>query len=165
MNYAADLNHWFDAVQGQLSFGLFLNHLTKWDEIGIVSGEVTRPENRFTGKLAYDIGAWNIFCRFRFWDDVKDSNTGELANENGGFTADGTIGELNNLDAVTYHDSQIKWGFKENVCVYVGWNNILDEDPPILGQGTQYGSDGVNTNRAAYNVHGRSIYVGFRSNF
>ena len=40
INYGTDLNNWLDTLQGQLSFTLFFNHLTRWHEIGIVSGDI-----------------------------------------------------------------------------------------------------------------------------
>lgn len=165
-----ELDYTRDVGPGTLGFNIVYNYLSEYELIGIKDGfkddnvgEVATPENRFTGKITYNYNDLNVFWRFRWWDDVKDSNQPGV--ENGGVTADGTLGDLNNLDAIWYHDVQVNYDFADNYNIYAGINNLLDEEPPILGQGTQFGPTGVNTAAFAYDIYGRSTYIGIRANF
>jgi len=52
-----------------------------------------------------------------------------------------------------------------NINVYFGINNVLDEEPPELGQATNYGATGINTAPEAYDVIGLRYYAGVSVDF
>jgi outer membrane receptor protein involved in Fe transport len=94
----------------------------------------------------------------RYWAEVGDNNE----DTDGGLLVGSP---LNDLDAVFYHDLRGGYDFSENVNVYFGINNVLDEDPPVLGQATNYGATGINTDPVAYDVIGRRYYAGISVDF
>ena len=159
-----------DIGPGTLSAGVVWNHLLRWDEIGIESGdiddnlgEILTPENRATARLSYDLGDWQVFWRTRYWGSSKDSNTPELQDENGCFCANGLLPEINEVGSYVYNDVSISY-LQDNYSVRVGVNNVFDKQPPMLPQFTQYGNTGTNTVTEAYDTVGAAWYIAFNYN-
>jgi iron complex outermembrane receptor protein len=111
------------------------------------------PEHRWTLSTNYRIDDLSVNWRMRYWAEVGDNNE---ASDSGRLVGS----PLNDLDGIFYHDLRGGYDINENINVYFGINNVLDEEPPVLGQGTNYGSTGINTAPAAYDVIGRRYYAG-----
>ena len=156
-----------DIGPGTLNAAMVWNHLLKWEEIGIFSGdvddnagEILTPENRATFRFTYGWDNWSAFWRVRMWGEAKDSNTPELQNENGNFFGVPFAPERNTIDAYYYHDFSVNYGSgRWNVAA--GINNAFDKKPPFLGQASQYGNTGTNTAVEAYDTVGAAWYVQF----
>lgn len=155
---------------GTLGLGLIWNQLFKWDEIGILSGdlddnagEILTPDSRASGRLSYTFSDWEVFWRMRYWAESKDSNTPELFNENDCFCDEGLAPSANVVPSYVYHDLSVRWG-QGPYSIRVGVNNAFDKEPPMLPQFTQYGNTGTNTAAEAYDTVGAAWYLAFNYN-
>ncbi|MBV1876002.1 MAG: TonB-dependent receptor [Pseudomonadales bacterium] len=172
IKYALALTDLTSALDGELNINFLYTYIDEWEITGIVDGitddnlgEVLFPAHRFLLTTRYSINDLQITWRARYWDDVKDSNTPECRCENSGLDFLG-LGARNEIDDVFYHDLALSYALTEQVNLYFGARNVFDEAPPILAQGTQYGSRaGVNTAPEAYDVTGRRYYAGIRIDF
>lgn len=158
----ADLN---SNLRGSLTANLLYNFQNENEQTGIVSGltddfvgEVLTPEHRWTMSTNYRIDDLAINWRMRYWAEVGDNNE---ASDGGRLVGS----PLNDLDGVFYHDLRAAYDVNENINVHFGINNVLDEEPEVLGQGTNYGSTGINTAPEAYDVIGRRYYAGVSVDF
>ncbi len=160
-----ELAYNFDVGPGNLNAGLLWNQLLKWDEIGIVDGdlddnkgEILTPDARANGHLAYSWDNFQVYWRVRYWSDAKDSNTPELQNENGGVLGNPLAPNINEVGSYVYNDLSVSWA-NSNYALSLGVNNLGDKQPPLLTQTSQYGSTGVNTAPEAYDTIGRQWYL------
>lgn len=167
LTYNTELAELNDSLRGNLNVNLLWNYLDHFDTTGILSGDVDKdagevlfPEHRFNLTTTYSLDNLAVVWRMRYWDEVNDSNTPELQNENGGVFGNPFSSSLNSIDSIFYHDLQASYDVTDTINVYFGINNLLDEEPPLLTQGTQYGSTGINTAPEAYDVIGRRYYAG-----
>ena len=167
--YNVDLESWTSALRGNLNISFLYNFIDKFDTIGIADGDIDEdkgeilwPENRFNLTSTYNYDHLTAIWRVRYWDEVNDSNTPELGDENGFFEP---FGSINTIEAKWYHDIQVNYDFTDTLNAYVGAKNLFDEDPGILGQASQWGSTGINTAPEAYDVIGRRYYAGVKYSF
>jgi outer membrane receptor protein involved in Fe transport len=170
VSYFLGLNRIYSKAGGQFSLGLLYSYLHEFEITEIASGlvdddagEVLYPEHRLNLSLGYTYSDLTLSWRIAYIDESVDSNTPQDMNENSA-----VIGPLddnaNTCSATTYHDVQAAYEFG-SVEAYLGVNNLLDEAPCVLGQFTQYGSPGTNTNASMYDVTGREYYAGLRVRF
>jgi outer membrane receptor protein involved in Fe transport len=170
LSYYFDLNQVYDQAKGQFSVGVLYSYLDQYDVIGIAdgsvdddAGEIEYPDHRLNLSLSYMFSDFTFSWRTSFISQSVDSNTPEDFNENSG-----VVGPLddsaNTCAARFYHDVQGNWAFAGSMEVYAGVNNLLDQDPCILGQITNYGSVGTNTS-SIYDITGREYYAGLRFRF
>ena len=162
-----ELTYTMDLGPGELGANLVWNQLFKWDEIGIVdgdvndyAGEIYTPDSRANANLQYAWSNWSAFWRMRYWSSAKDSNTPELFNENDCFCANGLAPSANEVDAYVYHDLSLSYG-NGPYTVRLGLINAFDKEPPMLPQFTQYGDTGTNTAAGAYDTIGAQWYLSF----
>jgi len=160
-----ELAYNIDIGPGNLSAGLLWNQLLKWDEIGIVDGdiddnkgEILTPDERANGHLAYSWNNYQVYWRARYWGASKDSNTPLLQDENGGVLGNPLHPSVNEVASYVYNDLSVSWA-NNNYSVSLGINNLADKQPPLLTQTSQYGVTGVNTAPEAYDTIGRQWYV------
>jgi len=125
----------FDALAGTWSMNLFGTYmLTKeyspiptdkdvtYDCVGLINSECfPTPEWRHQFNVGYDSNEWwSVNARWRFYDKVKYDGTADvIANKN--------------LGAQNYFDLSGTFRFLENSDIIVGVNNVMDEDPPMVG--------------------------------
>lgn len=153
---------------GDFSAMLVWNHITKFEQIGIADGrvldykgELANPENRINLNLGLSSGDISYSWRIRYWDESVDSNEGENFN----FSNFLPLDAFNTIEAQIYHDVSLAYHISDSILMRGGINNLLDEEPPLLGQGTKYGGTGINTYSAAYDVVGRYYYIGLSFTF
>jgi len=151
----------FDALAGTFSANLFGTYmLTKetspiptdksvtYDCVGLINTNCfPTPEWRHNMNLGYDSNEWwSVNFRWRFFEKVKyDGATDTLANKN--------------LGAQSYFDLGATFRFIENSDIAIGVNNIMDEEPPMVG-GSLSGTYG-NANAIAgyYDTLGRYFFT------
>jgi iron complex outermembrane receptor protein len=176
LQYNTDLADLNDNLRGNLDVNLLWNILGDFDVTGLVAGdvddragEVLYPDNRFTMTTSYSVDDLSIIWRMRFWDEVVDSNTPQNLDDNAAITIGGAPNfgisgfseSENDIDSVFYHDLRAAYDVNDNINVYFGIQNVLDEEPPrLLTQFSNYGSTGINTAPEAYDVIGRRYYAG-----
>ena len=112
------------------------------------------PETRFNLSFDYNLNAFNLYTQLRYRDDTKDRNDNTVHNEN-----------LNNVDSAFYVDLRGSYRFNDSVNVYLGANNLFDEEPFDMGFTHKYFQQGVNTNGTAFDTVGTQIYAGVNVTF
>ena len=75
----------------------------------------------------------------------------------GGTDDDGSLGvvAVSELDAFNYFDVSGSWDINDHLTLTGGIDNLLDEEPPILGDNQEQ----ANTYPATYDVFGRTFFV------
>ena len=68
---------------------------------------------------------------------------------------DTTVYSVETLDGESYFDAAMSYAVNDNITVNLGVDNLLDTDPPILGDNQEQ----ANTYPATYDVFGRTWYV------
>lgn len=69
------------------------------------------------------------------------------------------------VGSATYVDLQLSWQPTESYQVFVGANNIFDEEPPLLISGLPSDVTGTETDAGTYDAIGRRWYAGVRLKF
>lgn len=88
----------------------------------------------------------------------RDNITAQLLWRYIGETSDDdedTVYFVETLDGENYFDAAVSYAFNDNFAVNVGVDNLLDTEPPILGDNQEQ----ANTYPATYDVFGRTWYV------
>lgn len=118
------------------------------------AGAVQYPDMNLTANASYNItDDFNIFAQITYRSETEAF----LDADNGGYSED-----LNTMDAVMYMDIKASYQINDALNVYVGSNNLLDQQPDILVSGA---SAGTNTEPRAYDVIGRTIFAGLKLTF
>lgn len=156
-----EVSYFMDEVgPGSLNVSFAANYLDKYDVTGLegdvqhLKGEVLFPEFRFSSSLSYDVNDFNIFAQVRYWDDTKDRNDNTVHNDN-----------LNDIDAAVFVDLRGSYQISDSFNVFVGANNLFDEQPEDMGFTHKYFEPGTNTNGTAFDVTGRQLYAGMKVTF
>tara|TARA_R110000744_G_scaffold125730_5_gene231515 strand:+ start:13964 stop:17164 length:3201 start_codon:yes stop_codon:yes gene_type:complete len=116
-------------------------------------GEVGAPAHRWTGSLTWEAGAWQLQWRARYEGASVDSHDRAALDD-----ADAQL--FLEVDPWLQHDVSARIDLREGWRLFGGVNNIFHDYGPFLPNGTQSG-DRRNFN-AAYDVAGRSAYIGLR---
>jgi outer membrane receptor protein involved in Fe transport len=117
-----------------------------YDCVGLVNGQCfASPEWRHVFTTTYDSNSfWAITGRWRFYDEVQyDQTTDLIANDN--------------LSDESYFDLSGIVRFMGNHDIRFGVNNILDEEPPLVGGTLVGGINNANT-LALYDQLGRYLF-------
>ncbi|RBP82830.1 TonB-dependent receptor-like protein [Shewanella putrefaciens] len=164
----AEFNYTTDLGPGSFKAQLVWNYTNEYVVTGILSGEaidyvgdVTHPEHRANLNLSYALDEMSFAWRMRYWDAVVDS----VDESNGNFTDGASLTTFNEIDAVIYHDVNASYTFANGWEAMVGVRNLFDKQPPLLPQGSNSGSTGINTASEAYDVTGRYFYAGVTAKF
>ena len=102
------------------------------------------PEWRHTASASYDSNSfWALTGRWRYYGRVDYEDTlDQIANDN--------------LGAQNYFDLNAVFRFMETHDIVIGVNNLLDEEPPLLGASL---STNANTAAGFYDTLGRYLYA------
>jgi iron complex outermembrane receptor protein len=142
--------------EGMFFTGLSLNYLDNYSitdietgEVEDLTGELLFPKVKFNLNTSYTIHDINIYWQLRFRGESELNNTN---------TADSEA--LNSVDAVVYNDIRVSYNLLEDSSVYIGVNNMFDEQPRVIGSNQKYHQAGTNSNGTAFDLTGRQIYAG-----
>ena len=103
-------------------------------------------KDQFTFNTNYSTGPVTIHYRMKYLGPVTASSAAYM------------------LPAVTYHDMEIRYRFRNNYEFYLGVNNMLDQQPPFIkGGNSQW--PGTNTVADSYDLLGRTVFVGTKITF
>jgi iron complex outermembrane receptor protein len=102
------------------------------------------PKWRHTASASYDSNSfWALTGRWRYYGKVEYEGTlDQIANDN--------------LGAQNYFDLNAVFKFMETHDIVIGVNNLLDEEPPLLGGGL---TTNANTVAGFYDTLGRYLYA------
>lgn len=160
------MEDWIAAVPGQVGLRLNYTHLLDFTEVKFgakdeLEGEVGFADDRFQTALVYTLGALQATWEWTFISDsVADKSS-----------------DLFNFDVGSYstHDLQFSYNFSEagllsgtafeGTRLYVGINNVLDEDAPIILSAVPGNTTGTDTNADVYDPIGRAWYAGLNITF
>ena len=141
--------------------------LNEWDIKPVAGGHQSGarrdrvPENRCPLGFAYSLDRWTADWTINYIDQVVDGN--DPARTTSPRMEHPLPRNANTCAARFYHNAQVGFDFTSSIQAFGGVANLLDQDPCILGQITQYGDTGINTNASLYDVTGRNFYVGVRA--
>ncbi|KVX02383.1 TonB-dependent receptor [Shewanella frigidimarina] len=162
-----EANYSLEVGPGELSAQLVYTYLDEYTQTAIedgsvqkFAGEITTPRNRANVNLNYTIDDLKISWSTRYWGKVVDSRSGDNFN----YTDFDSLTTYNEVDAVFYHDMNLRYNFTNTFEGTFGVRNVFDKTPPMLPQGTS-GSTGINTVSEAYDVTGRYFYAGVNVKF
>jgi outer membrane receptor protein involved in Fe transport len=117
-----------------------------YDCVGIVNTQCfPTPEWRHVAATTYDSESWwAITGRWRFYDDVFYDGTADvIANDQ--------------IETTNYFDVSAVFRFMANSDVVIGVNNILDDEPPLVGNTLSGGINNANS-LALYDQLGRYLF-------
>ena len=147
--------------EGQLYTVLSLNYLDNYSVTAIetgdetdLTGELLYPKVKFNLNTSYTINDINVYWQLRFRAETDLNNTN---------TADSDA--LNSVDSVIYNDIRVSYSLLEDSSVYIGVNNMFDEQPQVIGSNQRYHQAGTNSNGTAFDLTGRQIYAGVNFKF
>jgi iron complex outermembrane receptor protein len=152
-------SYWLDALGGMFNVNIIGTYLlnkettpiaddpsTTYDCTGIISSSCfPSPKWRHTANVTYDSrGFWSVTARWRFFSSVDYNDT---------------VDKLVNLDATSYYDLNALFRIGANHDIMIGVNNILDDEPPLMGSGLSGPWGNANTISGFYDVLGRYFYA------
>ena len=140
-----------------LKLSFIANYLDEY-EIDTPTGKIDKlgktlfPEFRYTVNASYNITEnFNIFAQMTYRAETK------------GVLGETTLSDdLNTMDAVYYVDVRASYQFNDALNVYIGSNNLLDQQPDIQATSAAVGT---NTTPQAYDVIGRQLFAGVKLTF
>jgi iron complex outermembrane receptor protein len=163
-----EVNYSIEVGPGELSTQLVYGYLSEYASTSIEdgsivqsAGEITTPRNRANLNLNYTVDDLKVSWSTRYWGASVDSRIGNNYN----FSDFESLTTFNEVDAVFYHDMNVRYNFTNTFEGTFGVKNIFDKTPPMLPQGTALGGTGINTVSEAYDVTGRYFYAGVNVKF
>jgi len=141
----------------KLNLNFIANYLDEY-EIDTLTGKIDNlgktlfPEFRYTLNASYNVtDDFNLFAQMTYRSETK------------GVLGETTLSkDLNTMDAVYYLDVRASYQFNDALNVYIGSNNLFDEQPDIQATSAAVGT---NTTPQAYDVIGRQIFAGLKFKF
>ncbi|HUQ11879.1 MAG TPA: TonB-dependent receptor, partial [Steroidobacteraceae bacterium] len=122
-----------------------------------LAGEVGDSKDRAYLALGYQMGKFGGTLQTTYMS-AADLDDGFLAAFD---LAPGSVG----VGSATYVDLQLTWQPTESYQVYLGANNVFDEEPPLLISGLPSDVTGTETDAGTYDAIGRRWYAGVRLKF
>lgn len=122
-----------------------------------LAGEVGDSKDRAYLALGYQMGKFGGTLQTTYIS-AADLDDGFLA----AFDLErGALG----VGSAMYVDMQLTWQPTESYQVYLGANNLFDEEPPLLISGIPSDVTGTETDAGTYDAIGRRFYAGVRIKF
>ncbi|AIY65885.1 TonB-dependent receptor [Pseudoalteromonas piratica] len=123
-----------------------------YDCTGTISTDCfTTPKWRHTFQADYSMNDWRVTAKWRFYGEVDYDGT-----------ADTKLAEAGGVDSYNFFDVSGSYSINEHVTVIGGVNNILDEEPPMVGNSL---STNANTISGFYDSLGRFIHLSVNMTF
>jgi iron complex outermembrane recepter protein len=163
-----EINYSLEVGPGEFSTQLVYSYLNEYATTSIEdgsveqeAGEILNPRNRANLNLNYTVDDLKLTWSTRYWGASVDSRNGNNFN----FSNFDSLTTFNEVDAVFYHDMNVRYNFTNTFEGTFGVKNVFDKTPPMLPQGTALGGTGINTVSEAYDVTGRYFYAGVNVKF
>ena len=135
-----------------------VNDAAAYDCTGVINPACATPEWRHTVRVNYDRDSWwSASVRWRHTGSMDYT----LQNGNPGTTDQLLVRNGNQLDAFNYFDVSGRFTLNDNTSLTVGVNNILDQEPPLVGGSL---SDNANS-LTGYDQAGRFLFANISLNF
>jgi outer membrane receptor protein involved in Fe transport len=147
-------------LNARLSYTHLLEHYLvplPGEDKDYLAGEVGDSEDRAYLALGYQMGKFGGTLQTTYISSA-DLDDGFLAAFD---LPRGSVG----VGSATYVDMQFTWQPTEAYQVYLGANNVFDEEPPLLISGLPSDVTGTETDAGTYDAIGRRWYAGVRVKF
>lgn len=166
LNWRWNLADWSERIPGAIAVRVNYTHLldfteTKFAEADDLVGEVGFSEDEWQVATIYQTGPFNVQWEWTHIGDAVPNKTSSLFNFG--------VGSYN------VHDVQFSFDFSKSnflqgspfrsARVYLGVNNVFDEDAPVILSGVPGNTTGTDTNASVYDPIGRTWYAGFNVPF
>lgn len=129
-----------------------VNDAAKYDCVGVINPACATSDWRHTARLSYDMGTWwSTSVRWRYFSEMD-----YILQDGAPGTTDRVLVDNGSvIDAISYFDVSAELDVRENARLTLGINNILDEEPPLVG-----GSLANNANSlTGYDQVGRYLFA------
>ncbi|MGH8249680.1 MAG: TonB-dependent receptor plug domain-containing protein [Steroidobacteraceae bacterium] len=160
-----EMSDWFAGIPGQAGLRLNYTYLldfteTKFGAENEQVGDTGFARNKGQTALLYSVGPWDFTWEWNYIGDSKPLSSDPL------FSFD--------VGAYNVHDLQLAFDFgnggqQESMLggtrLYIGANNVFDEDAPVILSGVPGNVTGTDTDASVYNPIGRTWYVGLNFSF
>ena len=111
---------------------------------GLFGNDCGEPQPEYAHRMTFNWARDNYVAQLS-WRHVGDSKDDD----------DDTTFFVEKLDSEAYFDAAGTWNFNDNWGVTFGIDNLLDTDPPIIGDNQEQ----ANTYPATYDVFGRTFFI------
>jgi outer membrane receptor protein involved in Fe transport len=122
-----------------------------------LSGEVGDSDDKAYLSLGYNIG--------KFGGTLQTTYLSSAVLDDGFLDAYGLEPGSVGIPSATYLDVQFTWSPGDSYQVFLGANNITDEEPPLVISGLPGDVTGTETDAGTYDAIGRRYYAGVRIKF
>lgn len=147
---------------GTLTFNNTMSIIETWDQQELSTADAVSCKGNWGGECGYPTPDFRNNLRAT-WLTPWNVTTSVLWRHIGG------TDDLNNnidIDSYDYIDLAAIWDVMDNASIRVGFNNILDKEPPVVGDGAGPSNNGNgNTFPGMYDALGRYMYVGATLSF
>ncbi len=144
----------------QLSYTHLLDHYViplPGEDKNQLSGEVGDSDDKAYLMLGYNIGKFGGTLQTTY---ISSADLDEVFLA-GYDLAPGSVG----IPSATYVDLQLTWTPGDSYQIFLGANNLFDEEPPLLITGLPNDVTGTETDAGTYDAIGRRFYAGVRIKF
>lgn len=150
------LSDMFSGASGGLDFNLqygYLNDytLTKFGDEDESAGEVGLSKHEWLASATYSLDRFAFQWETTYVGDAVPNLDNALFNFKVG--------------SFVTHDIYVSYNVFDSTKIYLGVDNLTDEESPIILSGVTGNTTGWDTNAAVYGNFGRSYYLGFKSTF
>jgi outer membrane receptor protein involved in Fe transport len=145
---------------GRLSYTHVLDHFLiplPDEDKDQLSGEVGDSDDKAYLQLGYNIG--------KFGATLATTYISSASLDDGFLAAYGLEPESVKIPSATYLDVQFTWSPGDSYQIFLGANNLLDEEPPLVISGLPGDVTGTETDAGTYDAIGRRMYAGVRIKF
>ena len=149
---------------GKFNARLSYTHLLDHSQIPLpgedkdqLSGEVGDSDDKAYLTLGYNIGKFGATLQTTYISSAVLDDTFLLGYD----LEPGSVG----IPSTTYLDVQFTWNPGDSYQVFLGANNITDEEPPPIISGLPGDVTGTETDSGTYDAIGRRYYAGVRIKF
>ncbi|HEY0446300.1 MAG TPA: TonB-dependent receptor [Allosphingosinicella sp.] len=166
MSYRQNLENW--GLAGNINARLAYTHTWEGEIIPLPGSdpdpfidELGAPRHKVFGSVAYTMGEFTGTFRGTWIDKVylDDQFIDQFRNDDGSFP-DGITRSDFSVPSEFLLDMQLRWAPGDNYEFYVGVDNLLDNNPPLIPSGLPGNSTGTETFAGDYDVIGRRFYAG-----
>lgn len=129
-----------------------VNNAAAYDCVGVVNPACATSDWRHTARVNYDRDTWwSASVRWRHFSSMDYT----LQDGTPGTTDQIVVNNGNQIDAINYFDVSGRFDVSANTRLTLGVNNILDEEPPLVGGSL---SDNANS-LTGYDQVGRYLFA------
>jgi outer membrane receptor protein involved in Fe transport len=122
-----------------------------------IAGEIGTPKDKFNATLGFDGRLWGL--------NLTGTYIGKSFEDDQFLGSFGLGPDAISIKPIFYLDGQVRFTPIRKFEFYVGVDNMLNTQAPLILSGSPFNTTGSNTDEAVYDVFGRRYYAGVRLHF